>query len=150
MGKYEDKECVHCGKMYTPKIHNAKYCSRYCYNRSKHLVKQHHKREKENGKPLSELTDAQRRRLSVSKKDMTRGTALAKQAKHNILMDFAHNGMEVIETVKRDQPGVYLNFIAKILPEEKNINIEHTFMDVLLEAQKKVKVIEDAEFEELH
>lgn len=64
--------------------------------------------------------------------------------------DFQKHGIAVIERVRKERPAAYLELIARLMPQQMEINIQHSFVDVLLEAQKRYQeekpyVIIDAE-----
>jgi hypothetical protein len=64
--------------------------------------------------------------------------------------DFQKHGIAVIERVRKERPAAYLELIARLMPQQMEINVQHSFVDVLLEAQKRYNqedpyVIIDAE-----
>lgn len=53
MMKKEKRECVVCGKKFTPKTANAKYCSEKCYKKQKAILDKNRKaKDKKVEKPL--------------------------------------------------------------------------------------------------
>lgn len=50
--------------------------------------------------------------------------------------DFQKHGIGVIERVRKERPAAYLELIARLMPQQMEINVQHSFVDVLLEAQK--------------
>lgn len=53
--------------------------------------------------------------------------------------DFEKNGIATIERVRKEKPEVYLNLVSRLVPQELNVNVQHTFTDVLMEAAKRYK-----------
>jgi hypothetical protein len=51
--------------------------------------------------------------------------------------DFQKHGIAVIERVRKERPAAYLELIARLMPQQMEINVQHSFVDVLLEAQKR-------------
>lgn len=52
MMKKEKRECVVCGKKFTPKTANAKYCSEKCYKKQKAILDKTRKGKAKVNKPL--------------------------------------------------------------------------------------------------
>lgn len=50
--------------------------------------------------------------------------------------DFQKHGIAVIEKVRKERPAAYLELIARLMPQSMEINVQHSFVDVLVEAQK--------------
>lgn len=64
--------------------------------------------------------------------------------------DFQKHGIGVIERVRKERPAAYLELIARLMPQQMEINVQHSFVDVLLEAQRRYQeekpyVVIDAE-----
>lgn len=56
MMKKEKRECVVCGKKFTPKTANAKYCSEKCYKKQKAILDKNRKaKDKKVEKPLKKV-----------------------------------------------------------------------------------------------
>lgn len=53
--------------------------------------------------------------------------------------DFEKNGIATIERVRKEKPEVYLNLVSRLVPTELNVNVQHSFTDVLLEAAQRYK-----------
>ena len=51
--------------------------------------------------------------------------------------DFQKHGIAVIERVRKERPAAYLELIARLMPQQMEINVQHSFVDVLLQAQKQ-------------
>lgn len=51
--------------------------------------------------------------------------------------DFQKHGIAVIEKVRKERPAAYLELIARLMPQQMEINVQHSFVDVLLQAQKQ-------------
>jgi len=51
--------------------------------------------------------------------------------------DFQKHGIAVIERVRKERPAAYLELIARLMPQQMEINVQHSFVDVLMEAQKR-------------
>lgn len=51
--------------------------------------------------------------------------------------DFQKHGIAVIERVRKERPAAYLELIARLMPQQMEINVQHSFVDLLMEAQKK-------------
>jgi hypothetical protein len=66
--------------------------------------------------------------------------------------DFQKHGIAVIERVRKERPAAYLELVARLMPQSMEINVNHSFIDLLQEAQRRyledtpVRVI-DAEYE---
>lgn len=52
--------------------------------------------------------------------------------------DFKKNGIKTIEEARKKDPVAYLKIVTQLLPKDVNLNIEHTFSDVLMDAQAKI------------
>jgi len=51
--------------------------------------------------------------------------------------DFQKHGIGTIERVRKERPAAYLELIARLMPQQMDINVQHSFVDVLLEAQRR-------------
>ena len=51
--------------------------------------------------------------------------------------DFQKHGIATIEKVRKEKPEVYLNLVSRLVPQQLEVNVEHSFTDVLLEAAKR-------------
>lgn len=51
--------------------------------------------------------------------------------------DFQKHGIATIEKVRKEKPEVYLNLVSRLVPQELNVNVQHSFTDVLLEAARR-------------
>lgn len=53
--------------------------------------------------------------------------------------DFQKHGIAAIEEVRKKNPVVYLQIVAQMVPQQLDVNVQHSFVDVLLEAQRRAK-----------
>lgn len=116
----------------------TKYCSQKCKNHAQHL----RDRVKTLGEPLKDKTF---RTLQETYRIKNReGYAKELRSLSNLafLADFEIHGIKTIEKVREESPSKYLDIIMKLLPEEKNISVEHSFVDLLREANRDERVIE--------
>lgn len=51
--------------------------------------------------------------------------------------DFQKHGIATIEKVRKEKPEVYLNLVSRLVPQQLDVNVQHSFTDVLLEAAKR-------------
>lgn len=51
--------------------------------------------------------------------------------------DFQKHGIATIEKVRKEKPEVYLNLVSRLVPQQLEVNVQHSFTDVLLEAAKR-------------
>ena len=51
--------------------------------------------------------------------------------------DFQKHGIAVIERVRKERPAAYLELIARLMPQSMEINVNHSFIDLLQEAQRR-------------
>lgn len=82
----------------------------------------------------------------VSKPSVTNNAGMPEIAKHRSRLgkmfiarmraDFQKHGIDTIERVRKERPAAYLELIARLMPQQMEINVQHSFVDVLLEAQK--------------
>ncbi len=63
---------------------------------------------------------------------------LARELNTRLAADFRKHGIAAIERVRNENPAEYLKIITRILPKDINVSIEHTFSDVLREAQDMI------------
>lgn len=70
---------------------------------------------------------------------------LAKAFTSRLAADFRKNGIGTIEKVRQANPTEYLKIIARLLPKDVTLTVEHTFSDVLLDAQRKINERKAAE-----
>ena len=76
----------------------------------------------------------------VAKNERKNGVRqLHKQFISRLAADFRKNGIAAIESVRTENPVEYLKIITRILPKELNVNLEHSFVDVLNEANAKIQ-----------
>ena len=54
------------------------------------------------------------------------------------LADFKRHGKKAIERVREEKPDVYLSTIAKIMPKQLDVGVQHSFSDVLREAAQAI------------
>lgn len=59
--------------------------------------------------------------------------------------DFQKHGIATIEKVRKEKPEVYLNLVSRLVPQQLEVNVQHSFTDVLMEAAKRYKDITPAE-----
>lgn len=61
--------------------------------------------------------------------------------------DFQKHGIATIEKVRKEKPEVYLNLVSRLVPQQLDVNVQHSFTDVLLEAAQRYNeekvVVED-------
>lgn len=97
-----------------------------------------------------------RKKAGVSKGKVFRNTPRDLQLALNsrMIADFKKHGIKVIEKVREDSPVEYLKILTRLLPKDVNFQVEHTFSDVLLEAQRRItereESIRDIEGEVVH
>lgn len=53
--------------------------------------------------------------------------------------DFQKHGIATIEKVRKEKPEVYLNLVSRLVPQQMEVNVNHTFTDVLMEAAKRYR-----------
>jgi len=63
--------------------------------------------------------------------------------------DFQKHGIATIEKVRKEKPEVYLNLVSRLVPQQLEVNVQHSFTDVLMEAAKRYKDITPAEEERI-
>ena len=51
--------------------------------------------------------------------------------------DFQKHGIATIEKVRKEKPEVYLNLVSRLVPQQMEVNVSHSFTDVLLEAARR-------------
>lgn len=51
--------------------------------------------------------------------------------------DFQKHGIATIEKVRKEKPEIYLNIVSRLVPQQLDVNVQHSFTDVLLEAAKR-------------
>lgn len=51
--------------------------------------------------------------------------------------DFQKYGIATIEKVRKERPAAYLELIARLMPQQMEINVQHSFVDLLMEAQQR-------------
>ena len=51
--------------------------------------------------------------------------------------DFQKHGIATIEKVRKEKPEVYLNIVSRLVPQALEVNVQHSFTDVLLEAARR-------------
>ena len=51
--------------------------------------------------------------------------------------DFQKHGIATIEKVRKEKPEVYLNLVSRLVPQQLEVNVQHSFTDVLLEAARR-------------
>lgn len=69
MMKKEKRECVVCGKKFTPKTANAKYCSEKCYKKQKAILD---KSRKEKAKVNESLVKSKKKVAKVESKEVVK------------------------------------------------------------------------------
>jgi hypothetical protein len=62
---------------------------------------------------------------------------LGKEFMARMRADFQKHGIATIERVRKEKPAAYLELIARMVPMQMDVNVNHTFMDLLQEAQKR-------------
>ena len=62
---------------------------------------------------------------------------LGKEFMARMRADFQKHGIATIERVRKEKPAAYLELIARMVPMQMDVNVNHTFMDLLQEAQRK-------------
>lgn len=73
--------------------------------------------------------------------------ALHRKFVGRLAADFRKNGIEAIERVRKENPAEYLKIITRVLPKDLNISVEHTFSDVLNEANERIKARKEKEID---
>lgn len=70
--------------------------------------------------------------------------------------DFQKHGIATIEKVRKEKPEVYLNLVSRLVPQQLEVNVEHSFTDVLMEAARRYQdptpreqIIEATEYEKI-
>jgi hypothetical protein len=61
---------------------------------------------------------------------------LAEAFLNRLRADFEKHGIQAIQDARERDPMGYVRMIAGLLPQEAKINVEHSFADVLVEAQR--------------
>ena len=51
--------------------------------------------------------------------------------------DFQKHGIATIEKVRKEKPEVYLNLVSRLVPQQLEVNVQHSFTDVLMEAARR-------------
>lgn len=51
--------------------------------------------------------------------------------------DFQKHGIATIEKVRKEKPEVYLNLVSRLIPQQLDVNVQHSFTDVLMEAARR-------------
>lgn len=69
MMKKEKRECVVCGKKFTPKTANSKYCSEKCYKKQKAILD---KTRKEKAKVNEPLVKSKKKSVKVESKEVVK------------------------------------------------------------------------------
>lgn len=82
----------------------------------------------------------------VSKKKSLNPKGLPESAQHRnrlgkafisrMRADFQKHGIATIERLREKNPGHYLQLIANLIPNQVELNVNHTFMDLLREASE--------------
>ena len=62
---------------------------------------------------------------------------LGKEFMARMRADFQKHGIATIERVRKEKPAAYLELVARMIPMQMEVNVNHTFMDLLQEAQKR-------------
>ena len=62
---------------------------------------------------------------------------LGKEFMARMRADFQKHGIATIERVRKEKPAAYLELVARMVPMQMDVNVNHTFMDLLQEAQKR-------------
>ena len=62
---------------------------------------------------------------------------LGKEFMARMRADFQKHGIATIERVRKEKPAAYLELIARMVPMQMDVNVNHTFIDLLQEAQKR-------------
>ena len=62
---------------------------------------------------------------------------LGKEFMARMRADFQKHGIATIERVRKEKPSHYLELVARMVPMAMEVNVNHTFMDLLQEAQKR-------------
>ena len=62
---------------------------------------------------------------------------LGKEFMSRMRADFQKHGIATIERVRKEKPAAYLELVARMIPMQMEVNVNHTFMDLLQEAQKR-------------
>lgn len=62
---------------------------------------------------------------------------LGKEFMSRMRADFQKHGIATIERVRKEKPAAYLELVARMVPMAMEVNINHTFMDLLKEAQER-------------
>ena len=137
--KARRKKCQVCGKWMFNVPTGKAYCSSSCKSKAANTRALAKKHEEHFSRDISELTFKEMEKVLMAN-GIRRGTykqALARYANVLALIDFEQHGPEVIERLRKENPSKYVDFIIKLLPEEKNINVEHSFVNLLLEANRR-------------
>ena len=82
----------------------------------------------------------------ISKKKSLNPKGLPESAQHRnrlgkafisrMRADFQKHGIATIERLREKNPGHYLQLIANLIPNQVELNVNHTFMDLLREASE--------------
>jgi hypothetical protein len=62
---------------------------------------------------------------------------LGKEFMSRMRADFQKHGIATIERVRKEKPAAYLELVARMVPMAMEVNVNHTFMDLLKEAQER-------------
>ena len=62
---------------------------------------------------------------------------LGKEFMARMRADFQKHGIATIERVRKEKPAAYLELVARMVPMAMEVNVNHTFMDLLKEAQER-------------
>lgn len=74
---------------------------------------------------------------------------LGKQFISRMRADFQKHGIATIEKVRKEKPEVYLNLVSRLVPQQMEVNVQHSFTDVLMEAARRYKDITPKEEERI-
>lgn len=95
---------------------------------------------------LPVTTDFSTKKNSTGKKKSLNPKGLPESAQHRnrlgkafiarMRADFQKHGIATIERLREKNPGHYLQLIANLIPNQVELNVNHTFMDLLREASE--------------
>ena len=65
--------------------------------------------------------------------------ALARAVSTRFLADFKKHGIETIQRVREEDPSQYLRIAVNLLPKDIDLEVSHSFSDMLREAAKVIE-----------
>lgn len=103
------------------------------------IIREAEKQKKEIDRPI---TDKELKELGASggRQSKKYRAAISELMNRRMLMDFKANGVEAIERVREENPAKYIELVMKLLPEEKTISVEHSFVSLLQEVQTQSQI----------